>query len=353
MRSVPAAALLAMVLAGCSQGAPPSPAASTTADGTAADRAPSALVTTVLPRRGTLPATIGAYGSVAPSQTGTQSISVAQPGEIAALLVTTGSVVRQGQPLLRFVTAPSARAAYRQAADALAAARAQRASAAALLAQKLATRDQLVLADKAVADASSALAALAADGAGIGTRTLAAPFSGVVTAVAVATGDRPAAGAPLLTVARSGAMVVTVGVEPWQRAGLRVGAPASLKRLSGGPQLSARVARIDGALNPVTRLIDVDLAFAADALVPGESLEAAIETGQVAGWVVPHNAVVTADGAAHVFQAVGGKAHAVPVRVLLTGVDADVVAGPVDPRHGLIVAGAYQVADGDPVRKAS
>jgi multidrug resistance efflux pump len=46
------------------------------------------------------------------------------------------------------------------------------------------------------------------------THTIMAPFAGVITAVAVAQGDRTAAGATILTVARSGGVVVTVGINP-------------------------------------------------------------------------------------------------------------------------------------------
>ena len=53
----------------------------------------------------------------------------------------------------------------------------------------------------------------------------------------------------------------------------------------------------------------------------------------VAGWLVPHNAVVTANGPAHVFEMVGGKAHHVPVRLLLPGETVDVVEGALDPNR--------------------
>ncbi|WP_010186749.1 efflux RND transporter periplasmic adaptor subunit [Sphingomonas sp. PAMC 26605] len=332
---------IALALSGCGAGGN-SEAAQTAV--------PSALVSTVAPAQGSLPQTVTAYGSVAPALNGTRTLNEAQPGQITRLMVVPGTAVRRGQPLATFATAPASRSLYRQAIDALTAARKQRTTTAQLLSQHLATQDQLVQAEKAVSDAQTALAALQADGAGNGEQTLTAPFDGVVTAVSVAQGDRTQAGAPILTVAKAGGIVVTAGVDPAERGRVAVGQSASLVRLSGGTPLAGRVLRVSTALNAKTRMIDVDVAFPAGSLLPGEGMQVAISTGQIAGWVVPHRSVVTAGRPAHVFQVGGGKAVAVPVTVLLASDAGDVVSGPIDPRHRLIVDGAYQVSDGAAVR---
>ncbi|MDG6745508.1 efflux RND transporter periplasmic adaptor subunit, partial [Staphylococcus aureus] len=271
---------------------------------------------------------------------------------VTRLLVAPGSSVRAGQPLATFVTAPSARSTYSQAISALAAAQKARASTAQLLAQQLATTDQLVQADKAVSDARVALAALRAEGAGSPSHTIVAPFAGVVTAVSVAQGDRTQPGAAIFTVARAGAIVVTVGVDPAQRGALAAGQSATLTRLSGGGTVTGRVVRVDGALNTTTRMIDVDLTFPSGTLLPGEAMQVAIETGRTPGWVVPHAAVVTTGATPHVFQIIGGKAKAVPVAIRQSSDKGDVVAGALDARLPLIVDGAYQVNDGDAVRRS-
>lgn len=336
------AALPLLPVAACSGASTPSDAGATPA--------PSVLVGTIAPRRGALPAIVTAYGTVAPSEIGTRTFNEAQPGQLARLFVAPGSVVKTGQPLATFVTAPTARSGYEQAASALTAAEKARASVAQLLTQQLATSDQLVQADKAVTDARTALAALRAERAGAPVRTIVAPFPGVVTAVAVAQGDRIAAGATILTVARSGGIVVTVGIDPSQRSAVAVGQGASLRRLSGGGTLEGRVVRVDGALNGVTKMVDVDLSFPAGALLPGEPMQVDIRTGQVEGWVVPHAAVVTAGGDPRIFQVQSGKAKVVPITLRLSSDGGDVVDGALAPRLPLIVAGAYQVADGDAVR---
>lgn len=341
MRRMIALSALLAPLAGC--GTPP--------DADRQEGEPSVLVTLTRPTRGSLTQEIEAFGAATPATNGTETISMAQPGQITSLAVTPGSAVHAGQTLATFALAPTARSTFLQAQEALLAAQKQRASTAQLLAQQLATRDQLVQADKAVSDARVALAGLRAEGAGQAVQILRAPFAGVVIAISAAQGDRTLPGAPIMTLARAGGIVVTVGVDPARRASLSVGQPARLAPLAGGAPIMGHVLRIDSTLNPRTRMVDVDLAFPSGVLLPGEGVQAMIATGQVSGWVVPHKAVVTADGPAHLFQAVGGKAKAVPVRVTLSSDSGDVVEGALDPARPIIVDGAYQVQDGIAIRQ--
>lgn len=333
---------MTVVLAGCGNSAPP-------------DRAPTPKVLVGLQpvTRGSATDWLTAYGSAAPSIAGSQTISVPQPGQVSRLGVTPGAAVHAGQMLVVFATAPSAVSVYQQAVTTLATAQKQQGTTAQLLTQQLATRDQLAQADKVVADAQAALKALKSEGAGQAVRTLTAPFAGVVTNIAVAQGDRTQAGVPLVTIARTGDIIATVGVDASDRARVHDGQRARIARLNGGVTVPGRVIRVDAVLNLKTRLIDVDLAFPANALLPNEALRGEIAVGQVGGWLVPHRAVVTAGGPTRIYQEGGGKAHTVPVRLLLAGDTVDVVDGKVDPKRRLIVAGAYQVTDGDAVRWVS
>ncbi|HET8611245.1 MAG TPA: efflux RND transporter periplasmic adaptor subunit, partial [Sphingomonas sp.] len=195
-----------------------------------------------------------------------------------------------------------------------------------------------------------ALAALAKEGAGQAVQTIRAPFAGVVTAIPVAQGDRTQPGAALATVARAGAIVVTVGVPPEWAGSVKAGQRARIHPLDGGAPLSGHVIRVDSALDPQTKMIDVDVSFPAGALASGAGASVEIATGVRSGWLVPHKAVVTADGAPHVFQVVDGKAHSVPVQDVEAGSDTDLVEGGIDPARPVIVDGAFQVQNGDAVR---
>lgn len=328
-----------VALAGCGGAkAPPAPPTPTT------------LVTTEMPAQGSLPDMLPAYGSAVPTVTATRTLSVPQPGQVTQLMVTPGTTVRGGQPLVTFTATPTSVSAFTQAQTALSSAQRQRATTAQLLGQQLATRDQLAQTDKAVADATAALNALRAEGAGAAVRMLVAPFDGTVTAIPVAQGDRVQSGAALITVARAGGIVVTAGIDPAQRTRVRVGAPATLVRLTGGAPLHGRVVRVDSVLNSKTRQVNVDLGFPAGAILPGEALQVGIRAGDIRGWLVPHRAVVTATGSPHIFQIAGGKAVAVKVTDALATPGQDIVQGPLDAARPLIVDGAYQVEAGGAVR---
>lgn len=329
--------LAPVALASC--GSPPAP-----------DPTPSVLVTTARVREGSAPRTIVGYGAATPGADATRTLSVPQAGLVREIRTTQGATVRSGQPLVVFEVAPSARAGFEAALTTLDAARRQLETTRELLRQQLATNDQLVQARKAVADARAALDAQAREGAGQAVQVLSAPFDGVVTALPVAAGDRTQSGAALATIARGSGVIVTVGIDPEERRAVLPGRAARLARLGGGPPIAGRVLRVDGALNPTTHLVDVDLRFPAGALLPGEPARAEIDVGASNGWIVPHAAVATTAGALRVFQVVRGRAHAVPVEVVQTDGRQDVVTGPLAADLPLVVDGAFQVEDGDAVR---
>ncbi len=317
-----------------------------------AHAAPSVLVQTVTPHRGGAPQMITAYGSAMPASTAARTLSLPQAGEVTAVSVTPGAGVRTGQRLLDFATAPAAVSSYKQAVSALALAHSERTHTAQLLAGQLATRDQLAQADKAVADAQAAITALRQDGADHARRVLTAPFDAIVMTVPVTAGDRPQPGAALITLARASGLVVTVGVEPRDAERLRPGAAAWLTDLAGGARLTGKVVRVDGVLNPHTRLVDVDIATSAGAVISGQAFRAELSIGQAQGWRLPHKAVLADDRGAYVFQLAGTKAVRVGVRLIQTTDETDLVDGALDPQRRLVTTGAYQLSDGALVRTA-
>ncbi len=317
-----------------------------------ADPPASVLVTTTMPHQGERPERIAAYGTARPAIDAATTVSQQLDGQVTAIAVTPGEVVDAGQKLLVFRPSAAAISLYRQAVTALATARSSRAHTAQLLAERLATRDQLAQADKAVSDASASLEALRREGGGERQVIVGAPFAGIVQTIPVAQGVRIAPGTPLLTLTARDGLVVTVGIDPSDRARVQRGDPVQLDRLAGGPSLAGRVQRIDGVLDPATRMVDVDVAVPADALLSGEAFVARITLRQVSGWLVPHDAIDSDQHGAWVFQVAGNHGVRVDVTVELAQGDADVVAGPIDPHRPLVVNGAYQLTDGTPVRSA-
>jgi len=320
---------------------------------------PSVLVQTQAPRQGSLPRVLTAYGSVQPSADGgSEALSFLRAGQVMRVTAVLGQLVHRGEPLLTVTADPAALAAYRQAVSAMVLAKGERTRMAQMLAQHLATRDQLALADKAAADAQSNLEALNRAGGGNAEQTLTAPFDGVVSALMVAPGARIAAGAPLITIGRSGRFVAAVGVEPGQRSLLAPGQPTQVEPLDGGPSTPGSVLSVGGMLDPQTRLLPVLVTMAPAEgqagvdLLPGSPVRAIVQVGEMRGWIVPRNAVSTDAKGPYLFQVNGAAAARVDVRLVGTAGDATVVEGPLDASHPLVTSGNYQLQDGALVRVA-
>lgn len=340
--TVLAAATAAAALAACS-GRPPAPPT------------PSVLVHTQPATQGAVPDLVTVYGAAAPASGALQTLSLDQPAQVKAILVAPGALVKTGQRLMTYSLDPQSLSAYRNAAAALRLAQAQQAHASQLFAQQLATRDQVAQADTAVHTAGANLEALVQQGAGVSAGAVSAPFDGVVVAIPVAVGDQTAAGAALVTVARSGGLVITAGFEPESAARLRVGQAATVQSLSGGPAMSGRILRVSGALNPRTRLLDADIgvtvaAMAGGGLILGDAFRATVTVGQVAGWIAPHVSVLNDGQRDYVFQVGAGRARRIDVSLIRNAGAVDVVQGPLDPRLPLVVDGAYQLENGALVR---
>lgn len=313
--------------------------------------APTVLVQTQAPQQGELPDRLAAFGTATPAIDGGMTLSLPQEGRVLRIAVTPGERVAKGSKLIEFGASAAVSSSYQQAVSGLALARTQRANTAQLLSQQLATRDQLAQADKALADARSTLEALRREGAGQASQDLLAPFDGIVATIPVGAGDRVQPNTPLLTLTRLDGLVVTVGVDPAQRARVQPGQPVRLTPLSGGAPLSGQVLRVDGVLNPRTRMVDADISVPVDAALSGEAFRVEVTVGSFKGWLVPHAAVLTDGTGAYLFQVAAGKAVRVAVSLLGISGDTDVVTGPVDPGRPLVISGNYQLDDGAAVRE--
>jgi membrane fusion protein, multidrug efflux system len=315
-----------------------------------AEDAASVAVQTQQPRQETVPDLLTAYGSAIPAFDGGMTLSFQQEGRVLAIAVTPGETVRTGTRLLDFTASAAAISAYEQAVSALTTAQQQRAHAAQLLTQQLATRDQLAQADKAVVDAKATLDAMTREGADQSQRTLTAPFDGIIATIPIAQGDRVQPGATLMTITRLDGLVVTVGIDPDARSRIHSGEPAQLTSLSSGEHLNGQVLRIDGTLNPKTRLLDTDISVPPGAVVSGAAFKADITVGQLTGWIVPHDAILFDDKGAYLFQVAGTTASRIDVKVIGSAGADDIVQGSVDSKLPIVVQGNYQLSDKAKVR---
>jgi membrane fusion protein, multidrug efflux system len=316
----------------------------------ASHEGPSVAVELTTLHKGSLPRIVTAYGMVGTDPAARQAVQAPLAAVVDRVYVKLGEAVAARAPLLRLGPSPATASAYAQAIAALRATAEEVARTEALLAQHLATRQQLVAAEKAAADARAALAALRAEGAG-SPQVLRAPFAAIVTTVSASPGAIVAQGAPLLELARPTQMVLHGGAMPGQAITISTGDSATITPLGERRNAAGKVVLVGSVVDAKTGLVPVDVSLPAGQFFAGEMAQAGIVIGKASGFVVPHEAVLVNDeGAPYVVQAVGGRARRVPVRIVLSAGARDVVTGPLDAAAPLVLAGNYQLTNGMRIR---
>ena len=318
-----------------------------------ADDSVSVLVRTVPLVRGRLPRTIVVYGRARPAPDARLALMAPGAARVAAVYVHTGQSVAKGAALVELEPTPTTAAAYRAAVSAAQVARDALVRTRQLFAARLATEPQVAAAEKSEGDARATLAALRAQGAA-GPSTLRAPAAAVVTTLSAMPQAIVTEGTPLVELARAGSSILVVDAVPAQALEVTAGDPVSVAPVGAGGTIAARVTLRGAAADPASGLVPIDVTLPPGGMLPGEAAEATITVAQVAGFVVPHAAVlVNESGATYVVQVEGGVAKLVPVHVEVAGGDRDVVAGALDPRAPIVLEGAYQLQDGVKVRYAN
>jgi RND family efflux transporter MFP subunit len=309
-----------------------------------------ALVQVQDPQRGSIPNTLVGYGVVESENTLTRSFQ--RDGQISNIMVEVGDQFKKGDPLLDFGAAPAAVIAYEQAKTALRLAQGTVARTKQLLDLKLATQDQLETAEKAASDAQLTKDMYEQQGS-TQDEILTAPFDGVVTALSASKGDRVAAGTALMTLAETDKVRLNIGIEPTQIGLVRAGLPVDLESLvPGRDPIKAKVKGVGAAIDPKTKLVLVTIALEKGSALPGENFRAVIFAGTFEGWVIARDSVGNDRKGSFVFQVDDQHAKRVDVNVIGSAGETSVVTGDIDPQKKLVVAGGYQLGDGDEVRTA-
>ncbi|MGH8303001.1 MAG: efflux RND transporter periplasmic adaptor subunit [Steroidobacteraceae bacterium] len=312
----------------------------------------SVLVTLSHLKEGTLPSVVIGYGTVGAANSGRKTIMAPESAVVGEIFVRLGEQVSAGAPLVELAPSPASAASYLQAKSALTVSQQLVASTERLVSLHLATAQQLADARKSESDARSQLKALDTVGAA-GPKIVRAPFPAIVTTLAATPGAIVAEGAALLDLAAPGRLVLTVGVMPAQAGAIAPNDSATVTPLGAAASSPGRVL-VRGALaEAATGLVPVDIALPPGKFLPGEMAQAVITTGELHGYVVPHEAILVNDsGAPYVVQAINGTAKKVLVQILGTHGDQDVITGTLDTRAPLVLAGNYQLDNGMKIRLA-
>ncbi len=310
---------------------------------------PTAAVTVATVRAEMLDTLVHAYGSIGPAPGAADTVAALKAAIVTDVRVSPGQAVRRGEVLLTLANAPATQQAYQQARTAEASAEQDLQRVQRLYADHLAASDQLIGAQKALADAKAALAAQTATGAGRPLQSVVASASGVVISISAKPGDRVAQDTPLIVVARDGGLVANLDIQSSDAAGVAPGQAVTLTPVFGGAPVASRLSTVGRQADPATRTIQA-IAPAPATMAVGAAVDAQIRTGAHQGLVVPRAAVVFDETGTHLFTISGGKAHRVFVRAGADhGQDLE-VSGPLRSGQQVAVQGAYELQDGMGVR---
>ena len=327
-------------------------------DATPQPEAPVATVRSELPKVQTVAEVLNAVGDVSAGQA--SGLSFQRAGQITELKVVVGDRISKGAVLATLAPDPAVKQAYQAAVDAVGLTQREWDRQKQLLASRLATQSQVDVAEKAFRDAKGAAAALDEQGGGDSSSQLTAPFDGVVATVSAMQGDRVQAGAPVLQVGRADLLRVLIGVEPTDRARLRIGTHVTLWPVvnpAAEPKpIELVLSEVQDAVDPKTQLINVvamlPRAVAAQ-LAPGMKARAQLQVGFVSAVAVPRNAVLTDEKGDYVFQVAAGKAHRVSVSKKLDNGTLVAIEGIADMKLPIVVEGNYELEDGMAVKETA
>jgi RND family efflux transporter MFP subunit len=314
---------------------------------------PVATVSVAPLKRGTIVATINAYGSVTAQSGDVRVISVPFESRIVRELVTPGQPVAAGAELVQLTASPDALIALEEAKQALAAAEQELARVKQRFADRLATNTELAAADQTYQSARLKLNSLTQRGVGT-EQTLKAESAGIVGKVDVQEGQIVPAGGALVEIASGNRIEVDLGVEPGDAATLKAGEPVKLRPVgqSDREPLAGAIRVIGQRVDPATRLISVRITPPADAHLMLETfVTGEIERSAADALIVPRDAVLADEGEHVVFTVKDNHAVKHKVKVgLENSRQTQVIAEDLKEGDPIVVLGNYELEDGVEVK---
>jgi RND family efflux transporter MFP subunit len=303
-------------------------------------------------QKGSLPTSVTTYGRVVPSQKAREILSAPVATQVSNVEVREGEMVNKGAPLMTLVPSPETRSNYKQAELALKVAQHLLARSRQLAAAHLETAAQLAQDEKTVADAKTTLEALQEEGAN-GPNTLKAPYDAVVMNIAASSGSFVAQGAPVIELARPAELVFKTGVVPAEAAEIKNGDEATITPFSGSGTFHGKVVLRGSIVSTENGLIPIEISLPDGPLLTGEMGKVVINTGVKQGYIVPHEAVLlNTSGQTYIVQSIHDVARLVPVTVITSKGDKDLVEGNLVAGAPVVGTGNYELDNGTKIQAA-
>jgi multidrug efflux pump subunit AcrA (membrane-fusion protein) len=181
------------------------------------------------------------------------------------------------------------------------------------------------------------------------------PIDGVVTERPLFAGETAAAGAPLITVMDTSALIAKAHIAQGLAQQLKVGGEAQVHVPGLADPVPAKVSLISPALDSGSTTVEVWIRIdnKAGALKVGTPVKVTIAGASIAqAWKIPSSAVLTSDDGGKSVMVVGadGAAHRKPVTLGISDdVDVEVQSG-LAPSDMVITGGAYGLDEGTKVK---
>ena len=279
-------------------------------------------------------------------------------GRLLAVAVEEGDRVRSGQLLARIETPElewqleGQRAALATAEASLSRARSDRDRMRLLLDEGAISQQQFenvaTQAQMNEAQARQIRAAIRQIETQIGHGRIVSPVGGTVLTRTAEVGAMAAPGAPLFTLARDGRLSVSLQVPEQHVSRIRTGAAVQVRSAAYlGRAFGGRVARVNPAVDPRTRLLPVKVDLPPSDLRVGMFVEVGIEAGARTAVVVPAGAIQSDGAGSWVFLVERDRARRAAVKTGgRSGDRVEVVSG-LEAGAKVVTGGAAFVEDGD------
>jgi len=310
---------------------------------------PVAQVQVATVRMGPITESLAAAGLVEPAPSGSRTIALAYDCIATRIAVSQGATVAEGDLLMEVEATPDAKLAMASARSAARLAEQTLESTRQRFDLRLATSQDLAVAEQAAADARSRLESLEGRGQSGGGRVL-APQAGVVTRLDLQPGAVVPAGTALVTVAGRAQLEAHLAVELADVPRVRSGQPVEVSAADrpGAAGSVGTVREVGAAVDPASGAVDVRVTLPSNpAWFAGEHVLGAIQVSERTTLVAPRSAMLPEDDHWVLYTVKDGKAvrHAVALGIV-AGEDAEVVAKDVHAGDSAVVLGNYELEDG-------
>jgi len=318
--------------------------------------APSVAVKVANVEEKTMGENLMSFGVLDPDPDQILSLSLSKSGLINRVWVRLGQRIKRGDKLLEIITSPEARMQFLQAQTTVDFAARELHRSKTMMAEQLATKATLAVAEKTFRDAKSTLEALRKRGYDRANEILYASMDGIIIRLDVSQGQRVSADTIAMLIATENRLIVRLGVEPEDLRKIQPGFPVTITSVFVPEiKVASTIREIHAIINPNTHMVEVLAPIPdewVDKLILGSRVIGHIHLPKKLTMVVPRSAVLSGDNSvSYLFKAQGGTAKYITVR---TGMESDnfiEVTGALKKGDSVVISGNYELRDGMAIRE--